>query len=32
MAQRKPKGEKALKYAALLWGDCENLFWRKVLN
>jgi len=32
MAQRKCKGEKALKYADLLWGDWENTFWRNVLN
>jgi hypothetical protein len=32
MAQRKRKGEKALKHAALLWGDWETTFWRNVLN
>jgi len=26
------KGEKALKYADLVWGDWENTFWQNVLN
>jgi len=32
MAQRKRKGEKALKYADLVGCYWENLFLRKVLN